>query len=266
MVAAAMVLVTLRSNSGLGGPEPTYLIWVDYLRIGQFVLLIMAITETVIVHQLIRVNKVERHTHIACMVTDCALKHTSTTTSTSRIHTRACIALTHSLARPAVVVLQTVSLSPSNGVLESFRMGADHVKGLGVVVTQNDLAARLDRVARVVIPFGFYPLFIFCMVCIGYSQNEVATAFAVLGVLGLCCASCAFMMIDRIHKNRLRARLILKMVRKHRTNHHNFLVLTLYLAVCLISSRLEPRSLLGRVPLISPLRCTTTFQPLIPLP
>ena len=56
----AMVLVSLRSNSNLGIGTPTYLIWSDYLRIGQFTLHVLALIETTVVHQLFRRNLAER--------------------------------------------------------------------------------------------------------------------------------------------------------------------------------------------------------------
>lgn len=91
----AMVLVSLGSGSDLGIGNPTYLIWVDFLKLGQFALLLMAIFENVIVQRLIAHQCTER-------------------------------------------------------------------------------ALRVDRMARNVIPFCIYPIFIGSMVLVGYEHDVAA--------------------------------------------------------------------------------------------
>jgi len=55
----AMVLVSLKSKGGLGIGTPTYLVWTDYFRLGQFMLLILGLASTVTIHRLVRMGATE---------------------------------------------------------------------------------------------------------------------------------------------------------------------------------------------------------------
>jgi hypothetical protein len=54
-----MVLISMKSDTELGIGSPNYLIWVDYLKVGQFFILLAAILECVYVHRKIRGGEVE---------------------------------------------------------------------------------------------------------------------------------------------------------------------------------------------------------------
>jgi len=55
----AMVLVSLKSKGGLGIGTPTYLVWTDYFRLGQFILLILGLASTITIHRLVRMGATE---------------------------------------------------------------------------------------------------------------------------------------------------------------------------------------------------------------
>ena len=103
--------------------------WTDYLRLGEFVLLILGLGENVIVHQLIRRNLGEE-------------------------------------------------------------------------------AARLDRVARFVLPFCLYPLFVSAMVLLGLGYQLAAAGVIVFGCLALLLGSLIYMKCQRDMVERERRKLI----------------------------------------------------------
>jgi hypothetical protein len=129
MLIFAMVLISMKSGNAAGLGEPIYLIWPDWLRVGQFVILLAALFDTIVVHRLIRHNEPER-------------------------------------------------------------------------------AARLDKVARLALPFGVYPTFILSMVLYGLEHDAAAIAVFVLGTAAILVACGMHMNHERIEHARVRSMIV----------------------------------------------------------
>ena len=128
-----MVLVGLKDNKDLGLGSLTTLIWPDYLRLGQFLLLLLCLLETAGIHMLIR-------------------------------------------------------------------------KG------NSESAARIDRVARVLIPFGVYPVFIGFLLLLGYDHGHAAIGVAVGGFGLILVGSYVFITGDKRRVRQARRKLAAKII------------------------------------------------------